>query len=1171
MTRVERHESCEKLFTSYNNSMAYSSFVHLRLHSEYSITRGMVRTSEVCERAEKNRMPALAITDLDNLFGSVKFYRAARKRGIKPIIGCDVRIDISNGQRSSRMILLIQNNDGYHKLSRWLTRGFTGERDSHDAAIKFEWMKEDGTEGLIGLSGWDSGDIEQALKNGDQSVARDRTRQWIDLFPNRFYFEVQRIDPAVRDAIEPGILSLANDLSIPVVATHPVEFLEPEEFLAHEARFCISDGYLLADQGRPRPFKESQYFKSPEEMEELFSDLPGALQNTIEVAKRCSLELTLGQPQLPQFPTPDGLSLEQYLKQLSMSGLDARLGLLFPDDEVLRANKQNYTDRLMFEISTIVNMGFEGYFLIVADFINWAKSNGVPVGPGRGSGAGSLVAYSLGITDLDPIRYNLLFERFLNPERVSMPDFDIDFCQDGRDRVIEYVRQKYGRESVSQIATFGTMAAKAVVRDVARVMEWSYGRADELAKLIPFQPGKQITLELAREMEPRLKEREEADEETRELLALGGQLEGLTRNVGMHAGGVLIAPSALSDFCPLYSADGSTNVISQLDKDDVELIGLVKFDFLGLTTLTILDWTLRFINRLDQDVNIQLHELPLDDADAYKIFSTGNTAAVFQFESRGMRDLIERARPDRFEDIVALVALFRPGPMDLIPDFVERKHGRQKVTYPDDRVQTILEETYGIMVYQEQVMQMAQIIGGYTLGGADLLRRAMGKKKAEEMAQHRQIFMEGAKANGLTEAKSNEIFDLMEKFAGYGFNKSHAAAYALIAYQTAWFKCHHLSAFMAANLSAALDDTDRIHHLVQDCQRNHIRILPPDISSSEYRFTPASRDEIRYGLGGIRGTGESAIEHIIIERDLGGFASFFDFVSRVDRQIVNKRVIESLIRAGAFDTIEKNRAKLLASVQSAMLAADQKDRDASQGSLFGDDSESVSEVSMVESREWTEYEKLQQEKIALGFYYSGHPFRSFEKELSMLVSTRLNAISYPSPEEGIKQILLSGIVESVRIQKTNNGRMLVVTISDGYGSEEVVLYDEFLDRFRDIVKEDSIIVFEAKLRSYRRGGDSDEVTVVTRVSAENVFSLASVREKFGKSLELRVRSGADPKKLKEILLPYRDGLLPVKVKYESSSGTAEIDLGEDWKIRPEDALFQDLSSWLNPDDFGLVY
>jgi len=1151
--------------------MGQPRFVHLRLHSEYSISDGVTRIKPACAKAAEDQMPALALTDLANLFGMVKFYQAARGAGLKPIIGCDVWVSRDKPDQPSRLLLLVQNRVGYLRLCAWLTRAYLLNQQRGRAVLNADWISEDGSDGLIALSGGPAGDVSQALLAGNIEAASACAKQWSELFPNRYYLELQRAGHANGEAVVRQTVALASKLRLPVVATHPVEFLSRDEFLAHEARVCISEGYVLSDQRRPRAYTEEQYFKTQAEMAELFADLPQALENTVEIARRCSLVLELGKPQLPQFPTPGDMPLEQYLSQQSAKGLETRLSQLYPDAAEREEVLPRYQERLEFEIETIVQMGFPGYFLIVADFINWAKNNGVPVGPGRGSGAGSLVAYSLGITDLDPLQYNLLFERFLNPERVSMPDFDIDFCQDGRDRVIGYVRQKYGGDSVSQIATFGTMAAKAVVRDVGRVMEWSYGRTDELAKLIPFQPGKLITLEMAREMEPRLKEREESDEETRELLALAGQLEGLTRNVGMHAGGVLIAPGKLSDFCPLYCASGSENVISQLDKDDVEQIGLVKFDFLGLTTLTILDWTLRFIRRLDPDSTLKLEEIPLDDAAAYRIFVNGNTTSVFQFESRGMRDLVQRARPDRFEDIIALVALFRPGPMDLIPDFVERKHGRQRVVYPDPRVEPILSETYGIMVYQEQVMQMAQIIGGYSLGGADLLRRAMGKKKPEEMAKHRVIFLEGAAKNGLSVHKGNEIFDLMEKFAGYGFNKSHAAAYALVAYHTAWFKAHHPAPFMAANFSAVMDDTDKVQQFYGDCISNGLKVLPPDIHESEYRFVPVDGQSIRYGLGAVKGTGEAAIEHIIAERANGPFADLFDFCRRVDRRLVNRRVIESLVRAGAFDSVDEHRARLFASVGIAIAAADQESRAAAQVSLFSDEAAPVGGVAMVDAAPWDERLRLQNEKLALGFYYSGHPFHYYEREFASFVSTRLDRFQAPPPEEGARTQLLAGVVESVRVQRTGNGRMMVMVVSDGTASQEVVVYDEVLNQHRNLVKEDAVVLVEAKVRSFRRGGDNGDSSVVVRIAAERIFDLAGARERFGRSLRLAMNGAADASRLKKLLEPYRNGALKVCVAYTSARAQAEFDLGEDWKVRPDDALIAELGKWLEPENVQVVY
>ena len=818
--------------------MTAPAFVHLRLHSEFSIVDGTVRIDDAIAAAVADAMPALAITDLANAFGLVKFYKAARRAGVKPIFGCDVWLT-HDAERDQpyRVLLLAQSRDGYLRLADWLTRAYRTNQYRGRVEFRREWFRE-GTAGIIALSGARDGDAGKALLQGNAAGAAKVAREWAQAFPDRYYLEVQRAGHADDDALVAATVRLAGELALPLVATHPVQFLRPGDFRAHEARVCISEGHVLADPRRPRRFTHDQYFKTQAEMTAAFADLPDALANTIAIAQRCSLTIPLGKNYLPDFPTPPGVTLDEYLHREAAAGLLRQLASLFPDPDVRERRRPEYAARLDFEVKTIVQMGFSGYFLIVADFINWAKANGVPVGPGRGSGAGSLVAYSLGITGLDPLRYALLFERFLNPERVSMPDFDIDFCQTGRDRVIEYVKNKYGADSVSQIATFGTMAAKAVVRDVGRVLDLPYMFCDGIAKLIPFQPGKLITLKDARTMEPLLAERERNEEEVRELLSLAGALEGLTRNVGMHAGGVLIAPGKLTDFCPLYAQAGSEGLLSQFDKDDVEAIGLVKFDFLGLTTLTILDWTLKYVRQLDPASTLTLEALPLDDKPTYDIFRAGNTTAVFQFESRGMRDLLKQAPPTRFEDIVALVALYRPGPMELIPDYVARRTGRERAEYSDPRLEPILSPTYGVMVYQEQVMQIAQSIGGYTLGGADLLRRAMGKKNAEEMARHRDIFVEGAQKNNVPKARATHLYDLMEKFAGYGFNKSHAAAYALIAYQTAYFKAHHPAAFAAANLSLVMDDTDKVRQFFDDAIASGLKVVPPDVNASNYRFEP---------------------------------------------------------------------------------------------------------------------------------------------------------------------------------------------------------------------------------------------------------------------------------------------------------------------------------------------
>jgi DNA polymerase III subunit alpha len=984
-----------------------------------------------------------------------------------------------------------------------------------------------------------------------------------------------------------------------VVATHPVQFLNSEDYRAHEARVCIAEGYVLGDRRRPQNCTEQQYFKTQAEMGKLFADIPSALINTAELAKRCNLTLELGVNRLPLFPTPNEESLEHYLREQAETGLEIRMKALFPDATARSMEMPKYRERLQFETNTIVQMGFAGYFLIVADFINWAKKNGVPVGPGRGSGAGSLVAFSLGITDLDPLRYDLLFERFLNPERVSMPDFDIDFCQDGREQVIEYVKQKYGAESVSQIATFGTMAAKAVVRDVGRVLDLPYNFVDQLAKLVPFELG--MTLKKARAEEPQLNLRAQAEEEVRNLLELAERLEGLTRNVGMHAGGVLIASGKITDFCPVYCTDAGDSVISQLDKDDVEKIGLVKFDFLGLRTLTILDWTVRYIRQRKtratasesesqtkqaggsdkQDAaSFSLENLPLDDPATYALLRQGNAVGIFQFESRGMKDLLQKARPDRFEDIIALVALYRPGPMALIPEFVERKHGK-RVEYLDPRLRPILEPTYGVMIYQEQVMQIAQVIGGYSLGSADLLRRAMGKKKVEEMALQRDIFVAGAVKNGLARDDAAELFNLMEKFAGYGFNKSHAAAYALIAFQTAYLKTHYPSEFMAATLSADMDDTDKVHSFFEDSVANELIILPPDINLSGYRFLPIDEKTIRYGLGAVKGTGESAIAAILQAREQGGpYTDLFDFCLRVDKRIVNRRVVESLIRAGAFDSLNPHRAGVLASVGVALEAAEQVARAANQVSLFGGAGNSTEQLNLINVPPWTEKEKLKNEKMALGFYLSGHPFTAYSEGLKNFVRTRLDRLN-PQREPQ----LLAGIVYAIRTQMTRRGRMGVIVLDDGNARIEVVVYSELFESARNWVKEDQLLLVEAKVSN--RVGD-DESTGELRLSAERLYDFDSARSRYAKNIKLYCNGSSSGAKLKEILTPYlsnshgrrtgasgdknsREQYCPVWVVYRNQRAVCELELGEAWRVSLEESLLQSLEAHFKTGNVEIMY
>jgi DNA polymerase III subunit alpha len=1144
--------------------MTSPQFIHLRLHSEYSIVDGLVRIDDAVKAAAKDGQPALAITDLANLFGMVKFYKAARGKGVKPIAGCDAWITNEDDRdKPSRLLLLVKNRTGYLQLCELLSRAFLTNLHRGRAEIRSEWLENGAASGLIALSGAHTGDIGMAIDHGNPALAERCAQRWANIFPNHFYIEVQRYgQPNMENHVRQAA-ALASRLGLPVVATHPIQFLSHEEFTAHEARTCIAEGEILANPRRAKRFSEQQCFKHQDAMVELFADMPAAVQNTIEIAKRCNLTLELGKPKLPLFPTPDGMSLDAFLEVQAKEGLEQRLVQLFPDEAKREAQRPRYEERLKFETDTIIKMGFPGYFLIVADFIQWAKNNGVPVGPGRGSGAGSLVAYSLSITDLDPLEYNLLFERFLNPERVSMPDFDIDFCQEGRDRVIQYVKDRYGRDAVSQIATFGTMAAKGAVRDVGRVLDMSYNFCDGLSKLIPFKPGKLVTIADALEEEPLLKERMENEEEVKQLLDLAQQVEGITRSIGMHAGGVLIAPGKLTDFCPLYTQGGDAGVVSQYDKDDVEAVGLVKFDFLGLTTLTILDRAVRYIKHLDPAMaEFDLAKLPLNDRASYELLTKAKTVAVFQLESRGMQGMLKDARPDRFEDIIALVALYRPGPMDLIPDFCRRKHG-ERFDYPDPRTEGILSETYGIMVYQEQVMQMAQVIGGYSLGGADLLRRAMGKKKAEEMAEHRLIFREGAAKNGLSQEKADEIFDLMEKFAGYGFNKSHAAAYALLSYYTAYLKAHHAAAFMAANMSLAMDDTDKVKILVEDAiDICGLKVLPPDINLSAYRFMPvwgpdpavAKAEEgkraryIRYGLGAVKGSGQNAIEAIVSARQSGGpFKDLFDFVKRVDKRQINRRTIESLIRAGAMDCFGVDRGVLIATVNFAMECAEQAEASANQVSLFGgDDSDLVAPPDYVKAPAWSDKQRLTEEKTALGFYLSGHLFNAYEEEVRKFARSKLASLE-PSRDPR----LIAGIISAVRTQMTQRGKMVIVTLDDGTATVDVTVYNELYDVHRSLFKEDEFLAVQGKVSEDRFSGG-------LRITADKVMDIAMARISFGKQFAFSLKSRMDAAQIKTILAQFRsESGLPLTMRYmQDGVGSCEIRLADDWRVAPADGLKQ---------------
>jgi DNA polymerase-3 subunit alpha len=1160
------------------------AFVHLRVHSEYSIVDGLVRIDDLVGAAAKDKQAALAVTDLANMFGMVKFYKAARGKGIKPVVGVDVWItNDDNREKPSRLMLFAKNRMGYLQLCELLSQAWLTNQYKGRAEIRTEWLAEltaktyallpddSPANGLIVLSGAHFGDVGQAIENGNPALAEKNAEKWAKLFPGHFYIEIQRAGQANQETQVRHAVALAAKLGLPVVATHPVQFISKDEFIAHEARTCIAEGEMLANNKRVRRFNEQMRFLSQAEMRELFHDLPAALQNSVEIAKRCNLTLTLGKPQLPNFPTP-GMTIDDFLRAETRKGLEERLEQLYPDPVKREQQRARYEERLEFENNTIINMKFPGYFLIVAEFIQWGKNNDVPIGPGRGSGAGSLVAYALKITDLDPLKYNLLFERFLNPERVSMPDFDIDFCQEKRDLVIQHVKDLYGRDAVSQIATFGTMAAKGAIRDVGRVMDFGYNFCDGVSKLIPFKPGKPVSIAEAIEEEPMLKERQQNEEEVAQLLDLAQQVEGITRNIGMHAGGVLIAPGKLTDFCPLYTQGGDGGVVSQYDKDDVEAVGLVKFDFLGLTTLTILDRAVRYIKALDpKEADFDLAKLPLNDRPSYELLTKAKTVAVFQLESRGMQGMLKDARPDRFEDIIALVALYRPGPMDLIPDFCKRKHG-EKFDYPDPRTESILSETYGIMVYQEQVMQMAQIVGGYSLGGADMLRRAMGKKKAEEMAEHREIFRAGAAKDGLSAQKADEIFDLMEKFAGYGFNKSHAAAYALLSYHTAYLKAHHPAAFMAANMSLAMEDTEKVKILVEDSiDICGLTILPPDINKSDFRFMPDGPPpsvtgkkvtQIRYGLGACKGAGQNAIEAIIAARTAGGpFTSLFDFCKRVDKKQINRRTIESLIRAGAFDCLNIDRAILLASVSFAMECADQEAKAANQVSLFGgDDSDLVAPPEYVKAAPFTDRQKLAEEKIALGFYLSGHMFDSFAPEARRFARTKLSELE-PSREPR----MLCGVITGIRPQMTQRGKILIVTLDDKTAVVEVTVYAEVFEENKRMFKDDEFLAVVGKVSEDRFSGG-------LRISAEKVFDIVTARVNYGKQLGMALPTTVDVRKVAEVLAPHRhaDGL-PVSARITPQGVSCVLQLGEGWRVAPSDELQLALQQVLGARDVAIEY
>ncbi|HFC9429518.1 DNA polymerase III subunit alpha [Vibrio cholerae] len=1158
--------------------MSDPKFIHLRIHSDFSMVDGLSKVPPLVKKVAAMGMPAMALTDFTNLCGLVKFYSTAHNCGVKPIIGADFTLQSEEfGDELTKLTLLAKNNVGYKNLTLLISKAYLRGHVQHQPVIDKAWLVEH-AEGLIVLSGGKSGEVGRALLKGNQQQVERCIEFYQTHFADHFYLELIRTGRADEESYLHFALDVAEQYDLPVVATNEVVFITEESFEAHEIRVAIHDGYTLEDPRRPKNYSPKQYLRSEAEMCELFEDIPEALANSVEIAKRCNVTVRLGEYFLPNFPT-GGMAIEDFLVMKSREGLEERLEFLFPDPEVRAKRRPEYDERLQVELDVINQMGFPGYFLIVMEFIQWSKDNDIPVGPGRGSGAGSLVAYALKITDLDPLEYDLLFERFLNPERVSMPDFDVDFCMDKRDQVIDHVAEMYGRDAVSQIITFGTMAAKAVIRDVGRVLGHPFGFVDRISKLVPPDPG--MTLEKAFIAEPALQELYDADEEVKELIDKCRILEGCTRNAGKHAGGVVISPTAITDFAPIYCDAEGNFPVTQFDKNDVETAGLVKFDFLGLRTLTIIDWALGLVNpRLKKAGKppVRIEAIPLDDARSFRNLQDAKTTAVFQLESRGMKELIKRLQPDCFEDIIALVALFRPGPLQsgMVDNFIDRKHGREAISYPDEKWQheslkEILEPTYGIILYQEQVMQIAQVLSGYTLGGADMLRRAMGKKKPEEMAKQRAVFQEGAEKNGVDGELAMKIFDLVEKFAGYGFNKSHSAAYALVSYQTLWLKTHYPAEFMAAVMTADMDNTEKVVGLVDECKNMGLTVLPPDINSGLYRFNVDDNGAIVYGIGAIKGVGEGPIEAILEARNKGGyFKDLFDFCARIDLKKVNKRVIEKLILAGALDRLGPHRAAMMASVDDAVRAASQHHQAEAfgQADMFGVLTDAPEEVEQKYTQvpEWPEKVRLEGERETLGLYLTGHPVDEYLKELTKYTSCRLNEAA---PTRRDQSLTVAGLVIAARVMTTKRGtRIGLMTLDDRSGRMEVMLYSEALDRYAEWLEKDKILVVSGQV-------SFDDFNGGLKMSAREVMDLGSAREKFARGLSISIlQSQIDQQffeRFSHILEPHRAGTVPVNVYYQRPDARARLTLGTEWRVTPSDTLLDELKQLLGHDQVELEF
>ena len=1149
-------------------------FVHLDVNTQYSLGKSVVRIDRLIELCEKNKMPAVGITDHNNLFSAFKAYKASQKQGIKLIIGSIISITIDKSI-PCKLILLCENQTGYRNLCYLITKSYTDGFVSNEPFIDINWL-EGNSDGLIAISAYQDGIINIISSKYSQRL-KSSIKTMTSMFPNNFFIGIQRTgQPREAEFIE-NMVSISTEYNIPLVATNNPKFLTEDDYISLEARVCIDQGRVLEDQSRHRDYTNQQFFKTNEEMKELFDDLPEALLNSIKIAKKCNFGFDNTDHVLPEFSTPEKYTIDDFLTKEANEGF-----LDFSKNRTL--DKQVYNSRLKEELEIIKSTGFSGYFLIVADFVKWSREQNIPVGPGRGSGPGSLVAYCLGITDIDPIEHDLIFERFLNPERISMPDFDIDFCVNGRDTVIDYVSNKYGNNMVSQIITYGTLSAKAVIRDVGRILGYPYGLVDQIAKLVPFDIG--ITIEEALRKSDELSERYMHDEDVESIINLSRKLEGLVRNAGTHAGGVIIAPSELSNFMPLYKVDDEVGTVSQFDKDDAESIGLIKFDFLGLKTLTVIQKSVDIINAYDKKINknksktLNIKDISLDDKETYRLLSSARTVGIFQLESTGMRDLIKRMQPRKFDDIIALVALFRPGTLSsrqgeesVVDTFIKRrkKNNPDLIPYAHNLLMPILKDTYGCIVYQEQVMQIAQRLADFSQGRADILRKAMGKKDDDLMAEQKDIFVKGCINNKVEEKAAKNIWSFIEKFAGYGFNKAHSVSYATIAYQTAWLKTHHTTEFFAASMTADIDNTDKLIRFKEDCESFKIEIKGPCVNHSSYEFFVEKEQQIRYGLGAIKGLGQSISEAIGREREVNGkYQNVFDFCSRLTSEKISRRTIEALITSGSFDCFEESRSTLFYSIDIAINYSNQVslEQQTGQTNLFY--SENNMEESLPElyrSKEWKLDDLLQKEFMSLGFYFSGHPFDAYRDDCKHLTQSNIATLKKMMESQkngnGFNQqeslIQIAGLITTLK----RRGNNYTFKIDDGTAIMEGIIFGERKDYFRDMLDNNSLLYLKGKLRF-------DSFADLWQFVAEDAVTIDSILKKKATMLLIKCDSEFNPSKLKKILKSHTPGTCEIQLNYETDINHTKLKLGKEWTVSPTRELRDELTTELGSANFQFI-